>query len=109
MKQLRQLKSEKAKNQIQILRQMAQAESTRDKNFGHQENQPSREAARGDGSLKRQNQAYLTAEQRVGQGLGKNSEQFSGEGVIVENQDFKYRSAAERSPIGNTIEREKNY
>ena len=53
MKQLRQLKSEKAKNQIQILRQMAQAESTRDKNFGHQENQPSREAARGDGSLKR--------------------------------------------------------
>ena len=29
---------------------MAQAEST---NFGNQENQPSREAARGDGSLKR--------------------------------------------------------
>ena len=35
MKQLRQLKSEKAKNQIQILRQMAQAENTRVQNFGH--------------------------------------------------------------------------
>ena len=32
---------------------MAQAENTRVQNFGQYENQPSREAARGDGSLKR--------------------------------------------------------
>ena len=85
---------------------MAQKESQREQNYAQNEVQPGREAGQGDGGVKRQKYAYMTNEPRMGQALGKKGDTFSGEGIVMQSQEFKYKTGPDQSPmVHKSVER----